>query len=448
MLARLSLPVKAGALCLIAITLLFAGQTQSHAGNIKKMLEPVMGKSEPEKPLIREKWAFIVGNNRFADTSVGPLKYAQKSAADVARALKDPDAGRFPTDHVLTFNGPDATKANIETGLEQWLYKKALPNDLVIIYLSSRILPAPETQEPILFSNDTKTDSIDKTGINLYEMLKTIKQRIRSEHIICLLDCHPLDDNSGKKEQLKDIKWLATSGVTIFAANGLFQPSIDDQPSLSSVFSHYFNEVLKGSQGNLPFFMMAEYVFQKTQEETKGAQKPLMALSSPQSHTASLVIGAATKSNAPNVSVGHPLDSLALSRPDIVAPKTAMNNIPKIEKAAVPARTVKPADDDEDDQVNHNLDFGSYMTKMKQDIQKKWLPPKGLETRRVTAVFTIMANGTINDPSICDSSGNDEMDKSAMAALQAASPLDPLPKGAPRSVDIRYVFDWKSSIKQ
>ena len=84
-----------------------------------------------------------------------------------------------------------------------------------------------------------------------------------------------------------------------------------------------------------------------------------------------------------------------------------------------------------------------YMTKMKQDIKTKWQMPKGLETRRVVTVFSIMRNGKIANVEITEGSGNAEVDKSALAALEAAS-LDPLPKGAPPSVDIKYIFDWKT----
>jgi TonB family protein len=85
------------------------------------------------------------------------------------------------------------------------------------------------------------------------------------------------------------------------------------------------------------------------------------------------------------------------------------------------------------------------MAKMKQDIQKKWAPPKGLENRHVTTVFTILRDGTIVNPTIVDSSGDEDIDKAALQALHNASPLDALPLGAPKSVQIKYQFDWRVS---
>ncbi|MBY0360143.1 MAG: TonB C-terminal domain-containing protein [Candidatus Obscuribacterales bacterium] len=399
-------------------------------------------KQAQDKPTIRDKWALVIGINRFNDTTIPGLPLAQKSAADVARALKDPDAGRFAADHIILLNGTNATKAGIDQTLEQWLYKKALPNDLVFLYFASRISQTA-AGEPVICSNDTKMSDLKNSGLDLVQTIKTIKQRTGSDDILCLLDCNP----AGKIENGKDLKWLAsTSGATIMSANALYEQSFDDKQSLSSRFSHYFSEALRGSQGNLPFFMIGEYIYQKIQEQKAQdgqEQKPSMVLSKPDSQTAAIIIGMPIKNPNSNsgISIGHPIDQLAMTRPDLAGA------IPAPIKSAPPPKSASEMEDDEDAHIDHNLDFSSYMTKMKQDIQKKWQPPKGFESRKVTTVFTITNTGAIVNPEVSVSSGNQEMDKSALIALQAASPLDPLPKGSPRSVDIKYVFDWKSSVK-
>jgi len=61
----------------------------------------------------------------------------------------------------------------------------------------------------------------------------------------------------------------------------------------------------------------------------------------------------------------------------------------------------------------------------------------------VSVTFTIANDGTIVDPTIVESSGREDVDGSALEALRAASPLDHLPPGAPASVQVRYVFDWR-----
>ncbi len=426
---------------------------------------------------IRDKWAIVVGVNRFADTSIPPLKFAQKSSADLARTLKDADCGHFGLDHVLVVNGPDASKAGIEQAFNEWLFKKALPSDLVVIYFNSRVAKNANG-DLMLCANDTKLADIDKTGVDLAELLKNARQRVGSGHMLCLLDTNPTA--TGEKFA-HDSKWLATnSGIGVLSANELGKPSLDDASEMQTYFVHYFVEAMKTGGGNYPLAMVAEYVWQKVQEFTKtapeGQQTPIMSLASEQSQTHAIPIGIMVRSSMPprQIAIGHPMDTLGMNRPDIVAPtlntaktgvKLATRNPVTTAKvataskpvlaAAVPPKPVHEAktvmaetsdDDADDEKIDPSLDMKPYMTKMKQDIQKKWQMPKGLEARRVTVAFSIESDGKIDYAEIVEGSGNEAVDKSALEALKAASPLDPLPKGAPKSVSIKYVFDWKTRV--
>lgn len=429
---------------------------------------PAQAAAQPENMEIRDKWALLIGVNRFSDSSIPALKFAQKSSADLARALKDTEAGHFSLDHVLVVNGPDASKAGIEQAFNEWLFKKALPDDLVVIYINSRLLKN-QAGDAIVCANDTKAAEPDKTGINLSELLRNARARVGSTHMICMLDTSPLADSKDSAKLSHDLKWLATSSnLTVLSGAELFMPSSDDATCMQTYFSHFFVEALKTGGGNFPLAMLAEYVWQKVQETTKteasAGQTPILALPSEQSQTVSIPIGIMVRSSLPpkTVAIGHPLETLAIKRPDIVAPTMTAKPGIKIQArqagaklpAAQPAAAAKPAvskpkaqataaDDDEDD-FDPNLDLRPYVAKIKQDILKKWELPKGFESRKVTTLFSIMRDGSIENPSIVESSGNDNVDVSAISALHAASPLDPLPKGAPRSVDIKYTFDWSS----
>jgi TonB family protein len=54
-----------------------------------------------------------------------------------------------------------------------------------------------------------------------------------------------------------------------------------------------------------------------------------------------------------------------------------------------------------------------------------------------------MKDGRIVDSHIVEGTGMADIDQTALDALKASSPLDPLPKGSPASVDIKYKFDWQ-----
>ena len=471
-------------LLIAAVALSLPASNPVSANSLKKLLQPVTKAALPEKVDIRDKWAILVGCNRFTDQSIPALKFAQKSSADLARALKDPDSGHFGLDHVLVVNGPEASKEGIERNFNEWLYKKALPSDLVVIYFNSRLAKG-SNGEVIICANNTMLDDPAATGVNLIELLKTAKQRIGSQNILVMLDLSPTKDGI-KPVQGQDLKSLATTcGVTILAGAELYKPVFDDQASMQSRFAHFLVEAIKSGGATFPIAMVAEYVWQKIQQESQTtpqqAQTPVLALSSEQSQTTTIPLGIMVKSSMPqqSISVGHKLDDLAMNRPDIVPPKTStisgpsgptigaklQSRNPSPNKAAATSTSAsapaadkpkvataptgkqapaKAVEEEEDDSFDPNLDFGPYMTKMKSDIRAKWQMPKGLETRRVTTVFSIMRDGKIANVSITEGSGNEAVDKSALAALDAASPLDPLPKGAPPSVDIKYVFDWKT----
>lgn len=93
-------------------------------------------------------------------------------------------------------------------------------------------------------------------------------------------------------------------------------------------------------------------------------------------------------------------------------------------------------------QVQPPVDFGPYMQDLQRRIKKHWEPPRGQETRRVQIIFKIHADGKMSNLRISRSSGLNKADDAALKAAEAASPLRPLPEGAPDDVDIEFTFDY------
>jgi TonB family protein len=101
--------------------------------------------------------------------------------------------------------------------------------------------------------------------------------------------------------------------------------------------------------------------------------------------------------------------------------------------------------EDLDDTPCSEAELLGYIEKVKKYIGGKWQPIKGFEDRNVVVQFTVRQNGKIEEEQIVEESGSQAVDKSAILALKSASPLPPLPKGAPESIQIRYVFSWHVS---
>lgn len=408
---------------------------------------------------VRDKWAVLIGVNKFQDSSLPPIRFAPNNVSSLALLLQDATVGKFAADHVTQLANP--TKAQIQQTLsDQWLLKKALPNDMIVLYINSRAWVDPANGEVYIYAADTAAKDATGGGIPLKQTLAEVKQRSQSRHIITLLDLSPTQpgvasSDSGKAPEAKEAatsiekpgepplyeKIASETTTSILAASKLTEPSNENSMNKTSYFVQYLIDGLRAGAGMLPFGAIAQHVFESVPADVhstlKLAQSPQLAIPVVNKHIIEIALGMPTKSSIPakKIAIGHPVDQLPHQRPDLV----------RGSRPAIKIAPSKPEPEPQDDgtDVMGDVDFGPYMTKMKKDIQAKWKPPKGFEDRRVVAVFTIMRDGKIVDPSIVDGSGLKDVDDSAMSALQAASPLDPLPTGSPRYVQMRYQFDWR-----
>lgn len=87
-------------------------------------------------------------------------------------------------------------------------------------------------------------------------------------------------------------------------------------------------------------------------------------------------------------------------------------------------------------------DFGPYMADLQRKIKRAWFPPKGMESKRVSVVFTISSSGHLSGLRLDKSSGEALADQAGLKAIENASPFRPLPPGAPDHVSISFVFDY------
>jgi TonB family protein len=442
--------------------------------------------AKPAVPSIRDKWAVLIGVGRYNDSAIGNVKYATSNVLKLAKVLVDPNVGRFAPDHVLVVTQDKANKANLAQAVyEDWLIKKALPNDLIVIYICMKAIPNDAQNDLLLFGADGSASEKEKTASSLAGMLGEVRRRTQSKNIVCLLDTtmsntlihSPADKYPrGFSEILKKIG--VDTQTTILAADLNLLQSKEAKLTNSTSFIEYFTEGLKAGAGMLPIETVAGFITESMEKEGgaepgpgKSAglgQKPGL-LSNPENRELTKVaFGIPIKNtafSAANVHVGHSIEQLEETNPELAIAAHRMQDMPdptnpqrKIDQllqseqkaaaagsqegkvAAIPA----PAQDDEDDDNDgSNVDFAPYMAAMKKSIQAKWVSPKGFDQKKVVAVFSIQRDGRITEAELIESSGSAEIDKSAMQALKDASPLAPLPKGAPKHVQIRYQFDYK-----
>lgn len=395
---------------------------------------------------LRDKWALLVGVDRFQDPSIARNKSALRNVQALSATLENPLAGKFAADHVHVLSGSQATASGIKVEVDEWLVKKALPDDLIFIYICS-VTNDDENGSPIVFAYDTLASESESSGLNLEDLLHSIRQLTGSRYIICALDT---SDAPGAKGFA--VPSLAKSGVSVLSATDGQQPSLNNGVTGSSVFIHHLDEAITLDGGQYTLKQVFEHVSSAVSHDAEVAfhtrQSPVLALADAgEAAVVALGAGVHGSQSAHTYQIGHPIDRLALDHPDIIAPRSgdaASNKIAHPQAAATPkTKPGRAAGDDEEEAPPKDVDFGPYMTKMKQDIQKRWTPPKELENRRIVALFTILRDGRIIDAHVVEGSGMPSVDQTALDALKAASPLDPLPPGSPPSVDIKYKFDWQ-----
>ena len=92
--------------------------------------------------------------------------------------------------------------------------------------------------------------------------------------------------------------------------------------------------------------------------------------------------------------------------------------------------------------------YGYYVDAIRSRISGNWLQstisPNVMSAPRVFVSFDILRDGTITDIRLTQSSGNVEVDRSALRAIEASNPLGSLPPGYSGSkVSVNFYFDFR-----
>ena len=346
------------------------------------------------------------------------------------------------------------------------MLKHALPKDLVILYFCTRYIPTEDGQDLRLCFYETEAANANEANtIKLKETLKEIKRRTQSPYIVSILDISPVGkgkevsvDETNQTESKDLFQTIADeTGTTILAGNKTGMISYHSSINQSSFLVANLIEGFKAGAGEMDLNTIVEYVKDSVKSQVasrKGKlQSPVFAVAADNQIATTLVPAQLVKSSMkkPAIKIGHSLADY----PELAKKEADRNKLLEDKIAAKPKESrilIEEENWDDDSGVDADaavgeVDFGPYMKKMKRTIQQKWAPPKGFKAQSVVAVFSIRRDGKIFNPEIVDGSGVAEVDQSAMQALKTAV-LDPLPKGSPPYVQIRYQFDWKVTRKQ
>lgn len=237
---------------------------------------------------IKDKWAVVIGVNKFKDKNIPGLKFACNDAKDFAKFLVD--KGNFAKDHVLLLLDHDATKHNIMANLaDTWLPERVLPDDLVVIYASTHGSPKEIDRggDNFLVAHDTLKNELFTTGIMLQNLAPTIKQRTHCDRVVLILDaCNSGAAKVGGKGLYRstnfDVNALAGKGQIIISSSDANQRSWESKRYKNGVFTRSLIQVLSKSKetndGHLEeaFDKLKDNVQAEVKFDRKAFQTPVM----------------------------------------------------------------------------------------------------------------------------------------------------------------------------
>ena len=225
---------------------------------------------------VSQKWALVVGIDKFSDPRAPQLQYAVKDSRDFVTFLEDPQGGRFEPSHVMHLENEGATLKGIKEGLGE-LRLKASANDLVVLYLSSH--GSARSMDPngvsYIITHDTDLEdgaTLYATSLQMIDLVQEINRELKARQVVLILDtCYSGDalTNPGMAESRGSI--LIGNPPADAPASAAFSPAFEnlkiglgravitasranevswESPKIQNgYFTHYLVEVLRESHG-------------------------------------------------------------------------------------------------------------------------------------------------------------------------------------------------------
>lgn len=269
----------------------------------------------PNRP-IKDKWALVIGISKYKEPEYN-LHFPAKDATDFASTLIE-DLN-FQPDHVKLLIDEQATRKNILSLLgDLWLPRVARPDDLVLIYISSHGSPSEIDIGKInyIVAHDTDVKSLYATGIPMQDLVRIIKNRVKSNRILIILDsCHsgaasPDANSKGlfRSEGLDVAALSQGTGQLVISSSMPGERSWESRRYKGSVFTKHLIDGLKSFGDETRLNEVFRYTRQKVKDEVESdrgvSQTPVLTS---QWKGDELILAAIPKEPAPglNISIGE-----------------------------------------------------------------------------------------------------------------------------------------------
>lgn len=93
--------------------------------------------------------------------------------------------------------------------------------------------------------------------------------------------------------------------------------------------------------------------------------------------------------------------------------------------------------------VAQDVDYGAFMADLQKRISRNWIPPRGQESRKVVLLFYVGRDGRLIKVDVKKSSGEPDVDRAAIEAVQVSSPFTSVPPQMKEDVlPVEFTFDY------
>lgn len=192
---------------------------------------------------IKDKWAVIIGVGDFASPRIPKLRYPAKDAQDFYDFLVT--KGNFRKDHILLLKDSQATRDHIVDALgENWLPRRVMKDDLVVIFMSSHGSPADSAGDNFIIAYDTDPNRSYATGIRFQDLAHEVTKRTGCDRLVLLLDaCHSgaaVESEGGKglvRATNFDLNSITGSGQLVISSSSPAQTSWESKRYPNGVFT-------------------------------------------------------------------------------------------------------------------------------------------------------------------------------------------------------------------
>ncbi len=415
-------------------------------------------------PIVHNKLALVVGFTEYQDEKLPNMDFIRVYAEDFSHKLTTLNENSFASQNIKTILGYSASWQNLNNEcLTGMVGKKALPDDLVLIYLSGL---AKLTNDNIYFYcfdsvYDPINNGMNDKLLNIKDLMVKFKNRSGSKYIVLAVDIYncpysQIEPILAKlSDDLKITTIIYSHGKASSNNDPLNKQNDPNNGNLAGCKTNVVNNdknpksspnnskpdtitinLEANDENNTLYPNLASYLMHLFSTGVYSF-KDLLQDKNLHICTGDNLISEISF-NCPitarpkdtKINYGFSLTDIYIKRPDIAL----------ISQINSGSKSSDNKDDDDNEVSKDEMDV--FMVNMKKKINQTWKIPKSLNSIRVITGFTVLKDGKIVDPSILQSSGDKNIDDSALQALKDASPLDKLPEQAPEFLQIRYTFKW------